>query len=680
AGSAGASRSGTSAKASRWNAPWQRGQRRRSRSRRFMSSSARRRAGRSAAVRQRFGPFDFAAQPVLLAAQPVELHLAVQRRRVDQGVLGGEVDAAAILAQYARQVVLLRPPQVLLERHLVVVVAVAAVAVRHLLADPAVAGQVDLADDGPARAQDGALDHVAELAHVARPRVAHELRERLVGDPVDALLARHLAVAQELADQERDILDALAQRRDAYRHHVDAVVEVLAHPPLGHRLRQLHVGGGDDAHVDLDAAVRAELLDLALLEHAEQLQLHVERDALDLVQEQRPAGRELDLPHPIVNRARERAALVAEELALEERVREGRAVDGDEAAALALALKVDGARRELLAGPRLAVDEDGRVVLRQHADGLEDLVHDAVAAHHVGEAVAVRELAAEVADLVEQPALLEDLLGGEEDLLLLERLGDVVARALLDRLDRALDAGVAGDHDHVEVWPAVADLTRQSDAVGAGDLQVHDRERELVLLQQAQRFGRVRRARHRVLLRGVELLELATDEGIVVHDENARFHCLTSVHGHSGRKITRLFSSGPSLRSRSSPPCSATTFSATAHSIPASAVRKSGEASFGWRSWNPTSNPARSRRALRSMPMATLDSGPTCFVRWRTATSKARERYPGSISTSASSLRHTSLSETVIGVPLSCARTWTRNPWSSSPTPMRVKESCVGWK
>src|SRR3989449_4213009 len=35
---------------------------------------------------------------------------------------------------------------------------------------------------------------------------------------------------------------------------------------------------------------------------------------------------------------------------------------------------------------------------------------------HVRERVAVGELAAEVADLVEQPALLEDLLGGEEDL------------------------------------------------------------------------------------------------------------------------------------------------------------------------------------------------------------------------------------------------------------------------
>src|SRR5207247_10827453 len=91
-------------------------------------------------------------------------------------------------------------------------------------------------------------------------------REGLVRDPVDALLARHLAVAEELADQEWDVLDALAQRWDAHRHHVDAVVEVLAHPALGHRLRQLHVGSRAAPHVPLAAAVRAKLLDLALLE------------------------------------------------------------------------------------------------------------------------------------------------------------------------------------------------------------------------------------------------------------------------------------------------------------------------------------------------------------------------------------------------------------------------------
>src|SRR5262249_29789412 len=231
---------------------------------------------------------------------------------------------------------------------------------------------------------------------------------------------------------------------------VDAIVEVLPHATLSDTLRKVHIGRADDPHVDLDAAVRADLLDLALLEDAQQLQLHVERDALDLVEEQGAAARQLDLADAIVDRAGERPALVPEELALEQGIGERGAVDRHEAAALALALEVNRTGGELLAGSRLTVDEHRRVVLRQHADGLEDLVHHAVAAHHVGERVAIRQLAPQIVDLVQQPAFLEDLLGGEEDLLLLERLGDVVARALLDRLDGALDARVAGDHDHVE--------------------------------------------------------------------------------------------------------------------------------------------------------------------------------------------------------------------------------------
>src|SRR5262249_60991681 len=133
-------------------------------------------------------------------------------------------------------------------------------------------------------------------------------------------------------------------------------------------------------------------------------------------------------------------------LAPEPGVREGGAVDGDEAAALPLPLEVDGAGGELLPGARFAVDQHRRIVLGEHADGLEDLVHDTVPAHHVGERVPVGELAAEVADLVEQAPLLEDLLGGEEDLLLLGWLGDVVAGALLDGFDVALDARVASEH------------------------------------------------------------------------------------------------------------------------------------------------------------------------------------------------------------------------------------------
>src|SRR6185369_12402667 len=85
---------------------------------------------------QRLARLDLAARPVLLAPQAVELHLAVQRRSVDEGMLGGEVDAAAVLLQHPRQVVLLGAAEVLLQRHLVVVVGLPAVAALRLLADP----------------------------------------------------------------------------------------------------------------------------------------------------------------------------------------------------------------------------------------------------------------------------------------------------------------------------------------------------------------------------------------------------------------------------------------------------------------------------------------------------------------------------------------------------------------
>src|SRR5205085_6483803 len=129
------------------------------------------------------------------------------------------------------------------------------------------AGEVDLTDHRTRRTQDGALQDVAELAHVAGPAEAHELRKRLVGDARDATLARHLAIAQELADEERNVLDTIAQWRNLHRHDVDAVEEVLAHAAVGDELRQLDVGRRDDPHVDLHLAIAAEPLDLALLEH-----------------------------------------------------------------------------------------------------------------------------------------------------------------------------------------------------------------------------------------------------------------------------------------------------------------------------------------------------------------------------------------------------------------------------
>ena len=93
---------------------------------------------------------------------------------------------------------------------------------------------------------------------------------------------------QEVLGEQRDVVAPVAQRRDRHGDDVQAVVEVLAEAPLAHGGPQILVGGGDQAQVDLQRPP-AEPLDLALLQHAQELDLDVRRDLADLVEEQRAA-------------------------------------------------------------------------------------------------------------------------------------------------------------------------------------------------------------------------------------------------------------------------------------------------------------------------------------------------------------------------------------------------------
>ena len=90
---------------------------------------------------------------------------------------------------------------------------------------------------------------------------------------------------------------------------------------------------GDHADVDLDRVRVADALELALLEHAQQLRLQRRAHRPDLVEEERALVRLLEAALPGADRAGERAAHVAEQLGLEQRLRNRAAVDRDEAVA-----------------------------------------------------------------------------------------------------------------------------------------------------------------------------------------------------------------------------------------------------------------------------------------------------------------------------------------------------------
>src|SRR3954462_13089715 len=111
---------------------------------------------------------------------------------------------------------------------------------------------------------------------------------------------------------------------------LEAVVEVLPEVAARDAVGEIAVGGGHDAYVDAPALVLADAANLALLQRPQQLDLHTRGDLADFVEQQRAAVRRLEQPGTVDGRARERAARVAEELALEQCLGDSAAVDGDE--------------------------------------------------------------------------------------------------------------------------------------------------------------------------------------------------------------------------------------------------------------------------------------------------------------------------------------------------------------
>ena len=88
------------------------------------------------------------------------------------------------------------------------------------------------------------LHHVLQFAHVAGPAMALEHAPCFVGQ--GQVLARP---AQEIGGQRPDVFAAIAQRRHVQMNDAHPVEQIFTKLPGGDHLRQVAVGGSDDADV-----------------------------------------------------------------------------------------------------------------------------------------------------------------------------------------------------------------------------------------------------------------------------------------------------------------------------------------------------------------------------------------------------------------------------------------------
>ncbi len=134
---------------------------------------------------------------------------------------------------------------------------------------------------------------------------------------------------EEMRGEQRDVLTPIAQRGEPDFHGVEPEQQILTEASGLHLRVDVGVRGRHDAHVGTARARRAHALVFACLEHAQQLGLLRERQIGNLIQKQRATFGELEASDAIALGIGEGTPHVAEQLALEEPVRNAAEVHRD---------------------------------------------------------------------------------------------------------------------------------------------------------------------------------------------------------------------------------------------------------------------------------------------------------------------------------------------------------------
>ena len=291
---------------------------------------------------------------------------------------------------------------------------------------------------------------------------------------------------EEVVDQQRDVVAALAQRGQLDADDLEPVIEVLAELPLGDGVAQFAMRRRYQTDADLDRLVGPDPDNLAGLEDAEQLDLDGHRHVADLVEEERAAVGVLEPADPVAVRTGEGPLDVAEELALQHVLPQLGAVERDERLVLAGAVDVQGLGDQLLARAALAGDQDrgGR------RGDLPELGHHRVhrrrAADHPFETELLVELPLELDIGALEPLRLRRLVGDGPQLVDVQRLDQVIRGPGLHGGDGRLDGAVAGEDHDAGVGQLALGLGQDLHPADPFHDEVGDDDVEDLLLDQAQ--------------------------------------------------------------------------------------------------------------------------------------------------------------------------------------------------
>src|SRR2546426_7546 len=228
--------------------------------------------------------------------------------------------------------------------------------------------------------QNGPANDVPELPHIPRPVVAQKDPSRRLRDFAARAGELHPGFGEKLVPQVEDVI-SLPEGRQGDPEFVQTVVDILAEPASPHLSLERDIGGGDDPRGHSHRPLAAERLDLSFLQCTQELRLRGERKVDNLIEKKASALCQLELPLLSLMRPCERALLIAEELRLDQGVRDRVGALRDKRRLASGTQLMNRASGELLAAAGLALDGNSQRGGGDLLELLDNLLHLAIRAH-----------------------------------------------------------------------------------------------------------------------------------------------------------------------------------------------------------------------------------------------------------------------------------------------------------
>src|SRR5450759_3953857 len=421
------------------------------------------------------------------------------------------------------------------------------------------------------------LDGVEQLAHVARPVMTAQHGERVRPEtPLHAeplVEQRHEALGQQI-----DVRAPVPQRGHLHRERAEPVEQVLAEKALAHHPRHVAVGGRDDPHVHLNLAGAADVAEGRGIQHAEELHLRRQTHLADLVEKQRPAVRHFEEARLRAIGPGERAALVPEQLALQQVFLQRGALDDDERTLAPCAARVQQLGDHLLAGAGLAENQHRRIRGRDPLNQRQQPPELRALPDEFGAQVGRRQAALQEARPGPERLPLERAPDPHFQLVERTRLRHVVERPHPHGFNRRVDGSVARQHDHVSRRRARTDGLQHVETALAREAQVEEDDFRLQFRHAPQRLFPATGRRHGELHPLQLRQQHAAERRIVIDEENRRPFVHARAPGaapvSTGSTTSNVAPSPGALRTRMSPPHFRTELSETKRPRPVPPPRR----------------------------------------------------------------------------------------------------------